>query len=72
MKGLKIFLLVIIPILLLIGLYSKIKNTDFFFAYGNVEKGVTKIDLTGNEILAAAFVLTVPLMVIFKNEKDNR
>jgi nitric oxide reductase large subunit len=69
MKALKLFLIVIIALLLIVGVYSKIANTDFGYWWGEEGRGVTSIVITGNEILSMALILMVPLVVILKKSK---
>jgi hypothetical protein len=73
MKVLKVFLFVIVGLLLIAGSYSKIANTDFgYWDADDIHVTTTSIILTGNEILFAAIILTIPLIVILKKKKDNR
>ena len=70
MKSLKIFLCIIIVLLLIVGMYSKVKKTEF--GYTSVKEDahgvnhITEFKLTGNMILSAAFILAIPLVVILK------
>ena len=73
MKALKVFLIVLIILLLTAGLYSKFANTDFSYWRGDDVHGTTtNIILTGNEILLAAFILIIPLIMILKTKKADR
>jgi hypothetical protein len=76
MKGLKIFLYVVISLLLIAGLYSKIQGTEFgYFSTSGDKNGVNhsfSIILTGNRILAFTLILAIPLIIILSNKKGRR
>jgi uncharacterized membrane protein len=69
MKALKLFLIVIIVLLLIAGLYSKIASTNFGYWQAEEGRSVTSIIITGNEILLAALILAIALAIIFKKSK---